>query len=493
MRKKIGHLALTAICVALFGCDQTQPADDPFGYERLRAELGDATPDGAGIAVHLVEGSVEIVETVDGVEVTVGIGFAPDVADVEFLDANIEVTPTVLAPPSSHATSMARRLFGSASSTSPGIVDVKAFESMTWIGSVLNMGSTRLPETSVARIASHSWVGNADHPELPARRSVEILRRLDWLIESDEFIQVVGFNGDPDSPLLSAAWNAVSVSHIDGAYVAESPIVGWDDYPDGRIRPDIVVPERNPSSATARVASAVAVLIDGAQSAGAASASAASASAALPSRAGARFVNAERGEVIKAALMAGANRAVPQLGDGAGIADYRADEQRTVNGLDRRYGAGALDIYSSYQIVTAAEHDSIEDRGGGRAELPARGFDFDPSFGGGGASNASASYRVAAAPRERELTVALVWNARASSGQRLRFDTPTAVSDLDLALYELDGDGEPLDIVASRSRVDNTEHITARLAANRDYSLRVETGSGQEPFEWDYALAWRLD
>ena len=56
---------------------------------------------------------------------------------------------------------------------------------------------------------------------MPARRSVEILRRLDWLIESDEFIQVVGFNGDPDTPLLSAAWNAVTVSHIDGAYDAE--------------------------------------------------------------------------------------------------------------------------------------------------------------------------------------------------------------------------------------------------------------------------------
>jgi hypothetical protein len=364
---------------------------------------------------------------------------------------------------------------------------------MTWIGSVLNMGSARLPETSTARIASHSWVGNADHPELPARRSVEILRRLDWLIETDEFIQVVGFNGDPGSPLLSAAWNAVSVSHIAGAYATESPIVGWDDYPDGRIRPDIVVPERNPSGATARVASAVAVLIDGARSASAGSASIGSFSTALPSRAGERFVNAERGEVIKAALMAGASRAVPQRGDSAGIADYRTADQRAVNGLDRRYGAGALDIYTSYQIVTAAEHDSSEDRGAGHEDFPARGFDFDPSFGGGGASNASASYRVSAAPGERELTVALVWNARASSGQRLRFDTPTAVLDLDLALYELDDDGAPLDIVASRSRVDNTEHITARLAANRDYSLRVETGSGQDSFEWDYALAWRLD
>jgi hypothetical protein len=483
-------MATTLLCVAVVGCSQPEADDDPFGYERLKAELGDATPDGSGIAVHLVEGSVDITETVDGVETSVGTGFAPDVADVDFLDVNIDVTPSVFARHSSHATSVGRRLFGKANSMSPGIVDVHAFESMTWIVSVLNMGRARLPETKAARIANHSWVGNADHPELPARRSVEILRRLDWLIDSDEFIQVVGFNGDPDSPLLSGAWNAISVSHIDGAYAEHSPTVGWDDYPVGRTRPDLVVPERNPSSAAPRVASAVALLIDGAQ---ATASAAGSEGAGFPSRAGAKFFNAERGEVIKAALMAGAARAVPQRADSGGIADYRASDRRTANGLDRRYGAGALDIYNSYRIVTAVEHDSNEDRSGADAVISASGFDFDPSFGGRGGSNSSASYRVSAAPRDRDLTVALVWNARVSSGQGLRFDRPAETYDLDLVLYELDADGEPLDIVASRSRIDNTEHITAQLAANRDYALRVETGSGQAPFEWDYALAWRLD
>jgi len=63
--------------------------------------------------------------------------------------------------------------------------------------------------------------------------------------------------------------------------------------------------------------------------------------------------------------MAGADR-VTRNSTTADLGRYRDTEaNQTANGLDRRYGAGQLNIQNSYHIITAGEQNSAEDGGPG--------------------------------------------------------------------------------------------------------------------------------
>ena len=68
--------------------------------------------------------------------------------------------------------------------------------------------------------------------------------------------------------------------------------------------------------------------------------------------------NAERSEVVKAALMAGADRTSPNLTNSVTPNGYTVN---TANGLNNVYGAGQLNIYNSYHIIAAGEQNSRED------------------------------------------------------------------------------------------------------------------------------------
>lgn len=480
---RIRLAAELVICALITACAPERPSDaaDPFGYEALRRELGDATPDGSGVAVQMIEASAPIMEEIDGVETRVGTGFAPNIGILEFSGKDIDVLPAIFARHSPHATGTARKFFGRATSTSPGITEVRAFESMTWLGSVLRLGRDRLPEPSVARVGNHSWVGSVDHPELPGTRNLQALRRIDWLVDTDDCIQVAGFNANEGSPLFASAHNVIAVSHVDGAYAAGSAPVDPGDYPRGRARPQLVVTEANPSGAAPRVSSAAALLIQAGHAD--ASLSADPAGVVTRNRSGQTLLNAERSEVIKAALMAGA---VPVESAEPAIA-------RTANGLDARYGAGRLNIRNSYRVIAGGERNSSEDEPGGGGEIWGSGFDYDAAFGGAGERNAQATYFLATQSREAAFSATLVWNARVPIGEKLSFDVPARVVDMDLALYEVRVTGQWERVASSTSRTDNTESIRARLAPDTRYALRVEPAPEQRPFAWDYGLAWHLE
>ena len=468
------RIVVILACAILAGCGPAPVDDDPFGYEQLKRELGADAPDGSGVAVHLVEASMDITEEVDGVETKVGTGFAPNIGVLEFSGKNIEVIPGVFAHHSGHATGMGRKFFGNTTSTSPGIDDVIAWESMTWMGAVLNVGRDRLPASSRARVANHSWVGSADHPELPGTRNLQALRRIDWLVDEDEFVQVAGFSGDATSPLFSSAHNVIAVSHVEGAYTATAAPVGSGDYPDGRARPLLVVPELNPSSSVARVSSAIALLIETGHSD--ASLSSDPVTSATKNRNGDTIFNAERSEVIRAALLAGA---VPVA------------QQSVIDGLDLRYGAGRLNVRNSVEIIRAGEHNSIEDEPDRASPIIGHGFDYDPEFGGS-TRNTRATYALRVPPGGGTLTATLTWNAQVSTGVGLAFDRHVAVVDLDLVLNEVAASGERRPVAVSASRVDNVEIVRVSLDAGKDYEIQVVAGPGQSPFRRDYGLAWRM-
>lgn len=470
--------ALTASIALIVACTPQEP-DDPFGYEKLKRALGESIPDGSGVEVQLVEARSDVTEMVDGVEEKIGTAFAPNPVLDDFIDKDIRIVSDFSRLYSGHANGVGRKFFGHETSMAPAIEDIEVWESMAWLDSVLNMGRRLLPNAQSARIANHSWVANAEHPELPGTRNVEVLRRLDWLIATDDFIQVAGFNGSGDSPLFASAWNAIVVSHIDGAFAAGSAPVGHADYPPGRNRPDIVVEETNPSSAAARVSSAAALLVHFART----NAPPLSETVDRPAvnRAGVRVSPAENSEVIRAALMAGAT---PVLTEGEVVAESP--------GLHPQFGAGRLDVFNSYHVIAGGESDSREDRGGEEMLISNAGFDYDGAFGGSAGRNATATYAIAGRDEPVGLTAALIWNARVQTGRRLVFDREAQIFGIGLYLYDMSkSDGGEL-VASSETWPDNRQFIRHSLAANRDYELRVVAVSGEAAFNWDYGLAWRM-
>ncbi len=448
-----------------------------IGYTALQQELGTATPDGTGIRVTQVEGS----EQVDGQN-----AWFPDPSHAEFVGktiSNASGAPAGLY--SSHATSVGGSFYGIARSVAPGVSNITAFSANDWMGggallTVVGSGGTQ-PLSSTSRVANHSYVGSA-----PGADSY-VLRRVDWLVETDEYIQVVGLGngaGTSSVALLGSAYNVIAAGRTDGQTQVGS--VALDEtYTAGRTRPDLVDPSDYTSTAAPRIASAVALLVQAGHDNSTWSSDPVTTS--MTNRAEIVVRNAERSEVIKAVLMAGADR-VTHDSTSADLLGYRAiSTDQTVNGLDRRYGAGQLNVANSYRILAAGEQGSAED-GNTSATVASRGFDYDPYFGGTSGSNTVASYPLPIDVKPRLLTAALVWNLDINGGTASSFNPAATLRDLNLEVVDLADAGAPV-VAASQSTLENTENIWIVIPAGAQYALRVtRVGS----FRWDYGLAWQL-
>jgi hypothetical protein len=346
-----------------------------------------------------------------------------------------------------------------------------------------NPGINIEPGESASRVANHSWVGTTEN----APYDLNILRRVDWVIDRDEYAQLVGFVGN-GTTLLASGMNAIAVNRTSSpTNLGSAPVAGDPVYAVEHIRPDIVAPETTASAATGRVASAAALLIDTAQENPGLS------NGSTTNRNGDTVWNAERAEVVKAALMVGADRGTNNTHPAptpANIIEYRVDPaDQTSNGLDRRYGAGQLSIYNSYYVVTAGEQDSAEDSG--PSNIADFGFDYDAKFGGSSGSNSTGTYYFSTANEAVDFFASLVWNVRITPGATWAFSQAATLYNLDLKLYDVSDMGNWVLLEQSASTVDNTENIRARLESNTNYALRVARGAGQGSFNWDYGIAWR--
>lgn len=460
---------LPAIVVADYRAD--------VGYTRLKQELGSAMPDGTGIRVTQVEGT----QLVNGQE-----AWFPDPASAEFAGktiSNNSGAPAGLY--SSHATSVGSSFFGNMRSIAPGIRNIEAYSAGHWMGggsllTVAGSGGSR-PVSTASRIANHSYVGNAPGAE------TYVLRRVDWLVETDEYIQVVGLGNGVGSAyvaLLGSAYNVIAAGRTDGQTQVGS--VALDEtYTTGRTRPDLVDPSDYTSTAAPRIASAVAMLVQAGHDNPAWSSDPVMTS--MTNRAGVLVRNAERSEVIKAALMVGADR-VTRDSTSADLLNYRrSTNDQTANGLDRRYGAGQLNVRNSYWILAAGEQGSIED-GNAAVSVSSRGFDYDPYFGGSSGSNTTATYPLPVDSVPRLLTAALVWNLDINGGTASNFNPAATLRDLNIEVVDMGGTGTPV-VASSQSAIENTENIWMVVPAGAQYALRVtRVGS----FRWDYGLAWQL-
>lgn len=464
--------------IVLLGCCGSAAADykDDIGYTRLVAEQGANTPNGTGVRVTQVEASIA------------GSGnpavFLPDAGVPELLSKNItDKSGSTTGTFSGHATSVGKTFYGGASTIAPGVSTINAYWADAWLQpGFLRFGGSQKPLSLADRVANHSWVGDTGNLAYDS----DILRRTDWVVETDEFIQCVGIKNDSSAnqSLLSGAYNVIAVGKSDGINGFGTSQLD-NDYVSGRTRPEIVAPKSTSSSATPVVAAAAALLAGVGHDTPSLSTDPNETS--TSNRAGSTVYNAERSEVIKAALMAGADRAASNSSS-ADITDYRAlPVNQTINGLDKRFGAGQVNIYNSFHIVATGEQDSDED-GAGNGVISLSGFDYDPSFGGSGASNTTASYYFSTGADVTALSVTLAWNIDIDGGNGPNFSGNATLHNLDLYLYDVTGGGQVF-VQRSASTIDNTETIWTTLDAGKDYMLRV---TRQGSFNWDYAIAWQL-
>lgn len=451
---------------------------DDVGFRRLQDELGAASvPTGAGVAVAQIEGSVLVNSQST---------WAPDVNNSEFAGKSIvDLSGAPDGLYSGHATGVGQSYYGTASSLSPAITDISVYWASDWLGiGYLWATGVRRPATSAARVANHSWVGDA------TTSNGEVLARLDWVIETDDVVHVVGLNngsGAAVRPLLGSSFNAIAAGRSDGYHQAGSVAVDAT-YTAERTRPDVVVPAPSTSRAAPSVSSIVALLVEAAHAD--ASLSTDPTSQGFTNRAGVYVRNAGRVEVLKAALMAGADR-VTRNSSSADLALYRATAaEQSTNGLDRRYGAGQANVANSYLILASGEQNSAEDGGPGSGTEP-RGFDYDPAFGGLGGANATATYALPAATTPQLLTATLAWNLDVNGGTQNSFSAAATLRDLALAVLDVTDPSNPVTVWTSQSTVENTENAWLVVPAGARYALRVTRGSGSA-FSYDYGIAWQL-
>ncbi len=476
MSRLFTRVVVSLLLVLLWGAGAGAALDykDYIGFTHLKAELGSSnTPTGAGVKVTQVEAD----STQSNPDY---YSYLPDFSDSHFSGKNFTAHLVYKNPAnpvvgmSGHANTVAHYFYGNGY-IAPGITSITNYLADHWLDyGFLNNGYTAQPLTTSARVANHSWAGASTAKAV----NVDILKRLDWVIHRDEYIQVVGMyngSGNTTRPLLGSSFNAIAVGLSDGnsqhgSYALDSL------YTTGRTRPDLVAPTTATSWATPMVSAAAALLVEVGHKNPARSTD--PAVQYTYDRNGDKIYNAERSEVVKAALMAGASRTASQL-----LLGYHAT---TTNGLDSTYGAGQLNIYNSYHIIAAGEQNSRQD--GGIGLISRYGFDYDPYFGGLSNSNRTASYYFTTLA-DGKMTASLVWNLEVNGGTPDIFDGSATFYHLGLYLYDLSDLNHPL--ASAVGEADNTENLWLSLHANHNYLLQVSALTAGN-FLWDYGLAWEI-
>lgn len=428
-----------------------QPKPDPaiayqneIGFNALKARLKEKTPTGAGVWLMQVEPNVA------------GAGkpgqYRPDLKQVfekERTGFQLNVPGTDSDLTSGHATPVSQYLFGKYS-VATGVTRVELIAPgeeflPQWLGFPKNELRTA---TEVPKISSHSYVDSTSRPDL--------VRRLDDFINKTGHIAVVAVGkngiGDPVEPTFAASYNALVIGLSNGQ--AACGLTKDDTDGPGRTKPDLVVPAAQTSLATPIAAAAVALLVEAAGN---------NEEAAKPA-------------VVKAILLAGANKKFQAVDFAGGWVHVGKIESP----LHSKFGAGQLDIDASHRILTAGRQKP--GLGNTRKERDGWARDaIEPK-----AEPLTYFFDV---PDERvttAITTAMTWNRTFIDPDR----TPI-VPKLELSLGQADENGDFTNVIERcAAKVDNVNIIwhTGTLKPGR-YGIRI-ANTGDVPA--DYALAWTV-
>jgi hypothetical protein len=395
-----------------------------IGLDNLQARMGRDTPTGEGIIVGHVEGEAD--RYLPRADQFRGVRFSARSGRAQSGD---------------HAHATALRIYGSGG-FAPGVRRVLCFSSNHWLGvGCLGAGTDQPPDSHNVDLFNHSWI--ADWPGAPIA-----LRRVDYLIDRDDCVMVVGVNNGQGSSipaLLAGSYNAIAV----GNYTAQSSGGTTTADQPGRCKPDIVAPGGKTSFSTPVVTAVVARLME------------------LADRMGEDHP-AQRAEVIKAVLLAGAEK--PD--------DWQQPDGRP---LAPHYGAGRVRIDHSAAIL---EHGPIPP--GDMDAVNGWSFQTLPR-------DATATWQFDHPAALNELSIMLVWHRRIDGRMTTGIiDGSSHFSDLPrLADFDLSLSRDGNEVAASRSAIDNVEHIYLRDAQAGRYTIAV-TRKDTLNENWDVALAWRM-
>ena len=267
MLPRTARVFLAALVLGVAASAQSIP--DETGLTALRRRLGPApVPTGAGVSAGQIEASAP--------------GWTPDASLPDFAGKSFNFySPAPSA--SGHATTVAQLYFGNSVSLAPAMASIHCWEASHWLGGgFINGTGTTPPALSPAKVLNHSWIGSGSGPNF-------VHRKLDSAIDAQGLLVCVGVNngaGPLDVPLLRHSFNSISCGRSDGQHRAGFTLTGYDR--PGRQKPELVAPAGATSFSTPLVSGACALLVQSARTS-------------LPGN-----PEAERPEVVKAALMAGA-------------------------------------------------------------------------------------------------------------------------------------------------------------------------------------------
>lgn len=408
--------------------------------------------------------------------------YTPNLRDDRYTRINF-VKRSGASEPFGHAQGVARKLYGRGG-LAPGITEVHNFASADWLGEgLLNAGSSQPPKLDDRpRLYTHSWIS-----DLTGKAGADVLRRVDYLIDTADVLMCVGVNngrGSSVPPLLGSAYNVIAVGAVNG-----NSSGGYTRFEgEGRSKPDVVAPGGLTSFATPVAAAVVARLIEAAdrmapppvdQDEAADNEPNGRRGDTAPARHGADHP-AARAELIKAVLMAGAVKPA---------AWAPADGKP----LDEHFGAGVVNIDHALTILRAGQTPPGQVR-------QRHGWDVR-------AAHADATYRYHLDVRDAlgPVSIMLTWHRRidgrtiiamprgASQPIRAWINAPR-LADFDLRLIEVRDDGSERVMLHSASRIDNVEHLYLPVMLPGRYRLDVvrQPDDHDDP-TWDYALAWRIE
>jgi autotransporter-associated beta strand protein len=425
----------------------TGPLADATGYTSLRSRLGAATPTGTGI----------VVEQVEAIYPENTNNYLPNSADSSLAGRAI-IDMTMGGGVSGHATTVGRNFYGNYS-LAPGIHTIDVYEANHWLnaGFLYTGGYVPWPlPSNNPRVINASWVGNNN----TAPSNIDTLRRLDYTIERDNTIVVVGVSnndfGSTDVPaLLASSYNSIAVGMSGGG-----SSIGPTKYAEGigRSKPDLVAPGDRTSYATPLVAGAAALLLQTANGNSA-------------------WSQAANPEAIRALLLAGAAK------------DAWSDWSHTqARPLDVRYGAGQLNIDRSYQILTAGRRSPSN-----TSYVPGTGWTFDTFAAGASRPDTRRFFFQVAAGQPVDFSAVLAWDRHvANTGSYFSPVFTSSLATLNLKLYQA---GPAFSLFTlldqSTSTVDNVQDLFERTLAPGQYALQV-TRTDSRAEDWDYSLAWQL-
>lgn len=411
------------------------PAPTPrevVGIAALESHLGDLAPTGRGVVIGHVEGAPG--------------DYMPDIHDKIFKGVEL-IGVSGPGKSNGHSQVTSSLIFGPGG-MAQGVTQGLFFDTNHWLTSgFLHGGTSEPPAQSPIRVFTHSWIGGQ------ANGSLEVLHRLDYVIDQQDVVMVVGVNNKrtPVPVLLASAYNAIAVGNSDGN--SSGGYTTFDG--EGRCKPDLAGPMNLTSFSTPIVAACAARLEEAADRLG-------------PDHA------AHRSEVIKALLMAGAER-------NAGW------KQEPGKPLDSFLGAGVVRIDRAYDILMAGQANP------GVAKNR-YGWAFEPLK-----PDETHGYRFEASDALGETSLMLVWNRRID-GRRVpdlmtgatHWNHAPRLADFDLRLVALDDEGKEKALNESAGSIGNVELIYRMDLPRGRYRIEV-TRKDKLDEAWDYALAWRIE